>query len=196
MMTEKKRSRHFTAKELRLNLYITQLLVLLISIILAWLLFDSPQDVLTLFVWDPIRILLIGGGAAICIVMLDYVAMKLFPESWFDDGGINERVFHGIGIIHLACVTLLIGFAEEFLFRGIVQTQFGFWVASLTFAVLHVRYIRKPFLFTFVLVISMFLGCLFELTGNLFITIFAHFLTDFMMGLHLREGVDNKGDEY
>ena len=44
-------------------------------------------------------------------------------------------------------ITFIIGFAEEFLFRGVVQTHFGIVIASFVFAVLHIRYIKKPFLF-------------------------------------------------
>ncbi|MGQ0517318.1 CPBP family glutamic-type intramembrane protease, partial [Bacillus sp. D-CC] len=43
------------------------------------------------------------------------------------------------------------------------------------------------FLFCFVCFISFVFGYVFEWTGNLFITIFAHFLVDFIMGLQLRK---------
>ncbi|WP_248490634.1 CPBP family intramembrane glutamic endopeptidase, partial [Staphylococcus aureus] len=71
--------------------------------------------------------------------------------------------------------------------RGVVQTHFGIVIASFVFAVLHIRYIKKPFLFCFVCFISFVFGYVFEWTGNLFITIFAHFLVDFIMGLQLRK---------
>ncbi|CEY31555.1 CAAX amino terminal protease self-immunity [Streptococcus pneumoniae] len=113
--------------------------------------------------------------------------MRVFPESWFDDGGINDKMFRGMSVLHLLVITFLIGFAEEFLFRGVVQTHFGIVIASFVFAVLHIRYITKPFLFCFVCFISFVFGYVFEWTGNLFITIFAHFLVDFIMGLQLRK---------
>ncbi|GAA3327595.1 hypothetical protein GCM10020331_068170 [Ectobacillus funiculus] len=85
------------------------------------------------------------------IIIMDYAAMRVFPESWFDDGGINERMFRGLSIPHLLGVTLLIGTCEELLFRGILQTHFGLIAASVMFAVLHVRYIKKAIFFIFVL---------------------------------------------
>jgi membrane protease YdiL (CAAX protease family) len=183
-----------TDKELRLNLYITQLILLSISGILAFLIFDNVKSLLELWKWQPSLILLLGGGTAFLIVGIDFLAMKVLPESWFDDGGINERMFRNISVPHLLFLTLFIGFAEELLFRGIIQTRFGIGIASVIFAVLHVRYITKPFLFSFVMIISIGFGLLFEYTQNLFITIFAHFLVDFIMGLYLRKEQVTKSD--
>ena len=44
----------------------------------------------------------IGGLLAIGIVLLDYVAMRVFPESWFDDGGINDKMFRGMSVHAIA----------------------------------------------------------------------------------------------
>ncbi|PHA03635.1 CPBP family intramembrane metalloprotease [Bacillus pseudomycoides] len=182
-------------KEIRLNLYITQAIIICIGIILAYILFPSMDAFLALWKWDFSSIFLIGGGVACIIVLLDYIAMHLFPESWFDDGGINNRMFQGMSVFSVFVVTLLIGIAEEFLFRGVIQTYFGLIFSSVIFAVLHIRYITKPFLFCFVLMISVVFGYVFQCTGNLLITIFAHFLVDFIMGLQLRNSTEGGGDQ-
>ncbi len=106
-------------------------------------------------------------------MLLDYVAMRVFPESWFDDGGINDRMFQGMSVMHLLVITFIIGFAEEFLFRGVVQTHFGIVIASFVFAVLHIRVYKKShFCFVSSVSLVLFFGYVFEWTGNLFITIF------------------------
>ena len=174
-------------KEIRLNLYMTQFIIIGVSFVLAYILFENKNDFYNMWKWDPTSIFVIGSGVAGSIVLLDYIAMKVFPESWFDDGGINERMFQGISVLHLLVITFVIGFAEELLFRGILQTHFGLMIASLIFAVLHIRYVMKPFLFCFVCIISFMFGYVFQWTGNLFITIFAHFLIDFIMGLQMRK---------
>ncbi|KFN02634.1 CPBP family intramembrane metalloprotease [Bacillus clarus] len=174
-------------KEIRLNLYITQLIIIGIGCLLAYILFPDKNELYSLWRWQPVSILIIGGGIAVGVVLLDYIAMQVFPESWFDDGGINDRMFQGISVMHLLVITFIIGFAEEFLFRGVLQTHFGIVIASLIFAILHIRYITKPFLFCFVCIISFVFGYVFQWTDNLFITIFAHFLVDFIMGLQLRK---------
>ncbi|MFD0768564.1 CPBP family intramembrane glutamic endopeptidase [Bacillus sp. CGMCC 1.60114] len=183
-------------KEIRLNLYITQAIIICIGILLAYILFPSMDTFLALWKWDFSSIVLIGGGVACIIILLDYIAMHLLPESWFDDGGINNRMFQGMSVFGVFVVTLLIGIAEEFLFRGVIQTYFGLIFASIVFAVLHIRYITKPFLFCFVLMISVVFGYVFQWTGNLLITIFAHFLVDFIMGLQLRNPTEGGGDQY
>jgi membrane protease YdiL (CAAX protease family) len=181
-------------RELRFNLYVTQALILAVSCVLSYWMFDKWKDLFSLFKWEPVTIVGLGGGTAFGIMFIDYVAMKLLPEHWFDDGGVNNRVFRGISIFHLVVLTLLIGFAEELLFRGIIQTYFGLGFASGIFAILHIRYIKKPFMFTFVLLISIAFGYLFDYTGNLLVTIFAHFLVDFIMGLHLRAETEGEED--
>ncbi|MEI4830451.1 CPBP family intramembrane glutamic endopeptidase [Bacillus sp. FJAT-53711] len=196
MDIRKKSIEDMSLKEIRLNLYITQAIILCIGALLAYILFPSIDAFLDLWKWDFIPILLIGGGVACMIVLLDYIAMNLLPESWFDDGGINDRMFQGMSVFQVFAVTLLIGIAEEFLFRGVIQTYFGLMFASIIFAVLHIRYITKPFLFCFVLMISSVFGYVFQWTGNLLITIFAHFLVDFIMGLQLRKQVEGGGDRY
>lgn len=181
-------------KEIRLNLYITQAIIICMGILLAYTFFPSIDTFLDLWSWDFSSVFFIGGGVACIIVLLDYIAMRIFPESWFDDGGINDRVFQGMSILQVLAVTLLIGTAEEFLFRGVIQTYFGLIFASVVFAVLHIRYITKPFLFCFVLLISIVFGYVFQYTGDLLITIFAHFLVDFIMGLQLRNQTKDGGD--
>ncbi|MBC6975585.1 CPBP family intramembrane metalloprotease [Bacillus sp. Xin] len=174
-------------KEIRLNLYITQLIIIGVGCVLAYILFPNRSEFYDLWKWEPISILVIGSVVAGIVVLFDYIAMQVLPESWFDDGGINDRMFQGTSVIQLFGITFVIGFAEEFLFRGVLQTHFGLVVASLIFAVLHIRYVRKPFLFCFVCMISFLFGYVFQWTENLFITIFAHFLVDFIMGLQLRK---------
>ncbi|WP_028400460.1 CPBP family intramembrane glutamic endopeptidase [Ectobacillus panaciterrae] len=186
MSNQQEKLNAMTDRELRLNLYITQGIILFVSGVLSYWLFGRFSAMVSLFQWEPAVIVGLGGAAAFLIVFIDYIAIKMLPESWFDDGGVNDRIFRGISISHLAAITLLIGFAEELLFRGIIQTHFGLGYASILFAVLHIRYIKKPFLFVFVLLISISFGYLFAWTGNLLVTIFAHFLVDFIMGLHLR----------
>ncbi|MFJ8527140.1 CPBP family intramembrane glutamic endopeptidase [Bacillus sp. NPDC094106] len=187
MSIQRRSVEDMSPKEIRLNLYITQLIIISIGCLLAYILFPNQNEFYSLWKWEPISILVIGSGIACGVVLLDYIAMKVLPESWFDDGGINDRMFRGMSVVQLLVVTFVIGFAEEFLFRGVLQTYFGLVIASLIFAILHIRYIMKPFLFCFVCMISFVFGYVFQWTGNLFITIFAHFLVDFIMGLQLRK---------
>ncbi|MGA9288058.1 MAG: CPBP family intramembrane glutamic endopeptidase, partial [Anaerobacillus sp.] len=126
--------------------------------------------------------ILYGGGTACLIVLIDLLLMKIFPEDQLDDGGINERIFANLSLLHIFTLSLVIAISEELLFRGVIQTNFGLFIASGLFAIIHVRYLAKPVLFLSVVGISFMIGILFELTGNVLVTITAHFLIDFTMG--------------
>ena len=94
-------------KDLIFSLYFTQLLLLTIAFILGLFLFDSVSSFLALFtILDP-NILLVGGTASLIVVLVDLIFMNLLPEKYYDDGGLNERIFqkrpfHQIAVISAA----------------------------------------------------------------------------------------------
>lgn len=173
-------------KELMFHLYLTQIILLTISFILGMILFDSFSEFLNLFQWNDHRIFLIGGVAGLAVVLLDFILMKVLPASYYDDGGLNERIFRNRNIVHIAFIAAIIAFCEELLFRGIIQTHVGLVVSSIIFAVVHYRYLFNWFLFLNIIVLSFFIGYLFLLTGNLLVTIFMHFIIDFLLGLLIK----------
>src|SRR5690625_1741473 len=115
--------------------------------------------------------------------------MVILPKKYFDDGGINERIFKNQSIFNIFIIALIVAVSEELLFRGLIQTIFGYFIASTLFALVHVRYLRKPVLLISVLLISFYLGYLYEITNNLFVTIFAHFIVDFLLGVIIRYNI-------
>lgn len=173
-------------RDLIINLYFTQLLLLCIALILGHFLFGSVKDMKTLFQWADLRILYIGGSAGLVVVLTDVLLLKWLPARFFDDGGINERIFTSISTPHLIFLTFVIAVCEEVLFRGVLQTHFGLIIASLIFAFVHIRYISNLFLFTSVIVLSFFIGVIFLITNNLLITIFMHYLIDLLLGLIIK----------
>lgn len=83
-------------------------------------------------------------------------------------------------------IAFVVAVAEELFFRGILQTALGFAAASLIFALVHIRYLFKWYLTLNVVLLSFGMGWLFEMTGNLAVTITMHFIIDFMLGLAIR----------
>ena len=69
--------------------------------------------------------ILYGGGTACLIVLIDLLLMKMLPENQLDDGGINERIFANLSLLHIVILSLVIAISEELLFRGVIQTNFG-----------------------------------------------------------------------
>jgi membrane protease YdiL (CAAX protease family) len=173
-------------KELLFHLYGTQILLLSISAILAFILFDSLPDFVHLFQWNDPTIWFIGGGAGLTVVMVDLLLTKVLPDHYYDDGGLNDRIFRNRNVIHIVFIAGVVAFSEEVLFRGVLQTHFGLLVTSTIFALIHFRYLFNWFLFINIILLSFFIGYIYAFTGNLSVTIFMHFLIDFLLGLVIR----------
>lgn len=173
-------------RELLYHLYLSQIAFFAIGLVLAYFLFNSFQSLKEIFAWQPINIFVIGTLVALVVVGADLLLMKMVPKSLLDDGGINEKMFQTRSLPHIIFLAFVISFAEEFLFRGVIQTHFGIWIASILFAVLHIRYLHKWVLFISVVVISFVLGYTYEVTGSLWVTIWAHFLIDLLLAYKIR----------
>lgn len=173
-------------KEILFHLYLTQGILLLASVGLGLFLFDDLLAFIELWNIKDWKILFIGGGTAIVVIIIDFLLIKYLPKSMYDDGGINDRIFQKRSVPHIFVLCWLIALAEEILFRGIIQTHFGLFVASFVFALLHVRYLQKWVLLISVILLSFVLGYIYEIYQNLWITVFAHFLIDFIFALKIR----------
>lgn len=173
-------------KELLFHLYLTQLILLVVSFVLGIILFDHRSTFFSLFNWKDDDILFIGGGVALIVVVIDTLLTKVLPERFYFDGGLNERIFQRRNVFHIAFIAGLVAFSEEILFRGVIQTHVGLIFSSILFAVIHYRYLFNWFLFINIILLSFLIGYVYEITDNLAVTIFMHFLIDFLLGLIIR----------
>lgn len=173
-------------EELKKSLLMSQGLILVISFIASMLLFNNLKVWLNYFSLDYKEIIYFGLFSGLLIVMIDLLLILFLPKSTYDDGGINERIFQSLTVKEIFFVCIIIAVSEELLFRGVLQTTFGYVTASVIFALVHVRYLKKPVLLVSVLLVSFFIGYLFEVTGNLYVTILAHFTVDFLLGIFIR----------
>jgi membrane protease YdiL (CAAX protease family) len=176
----KNRMEEFTSKQLLLNVYVSQGLFLVIAIGIAFF-FKVP------FPWSndfplPISYIAFAILTGILFPVISIELKKRLPDHYFDDGGINEKIFGPLSYGHIFVLTALIAFAEEWLFRGVIQNLAGLVLTSVIFSTLHVRYIKKPFLFAFVTLLSFWLGVLYEISHTIWIPFLAHFLIDFISG--------------
>ncbi|MDQ0976119.1 membrane protease YdiL (CAAX protease family) [Neobacillus niacini] len=174
-----------TDKELLSHLYLTQIVLLGITFILGILLFDHFSYLRSIDFSD-VRILLIGVSAGAAVVIVDIILMKLLPKSFYDDGGLNERIFKNRSVLHIAWIAALVAFSEELLFRGVIQTKVGLILASLIFAIIHYRYLFNWFLFSNIVILSFFIGSVYEWSNNLALTMIMHFTIDFLLGLYIK----------
>lgn len=174
-----------TDRELLFHLYGTQLLLLAISAVLGWIFFDRGHF-MDLFDWRDPAVWKIGITAGLAVVILDLLLMKYLPASYFDDGGLNEKIFRGRSIPHIAFIAAIVAMSEEILFRGIIQEKTGLAIASIIFAIIHYRYLFNWFLFINIVVLSFLIGSLYSWTGNLAVTAVMHFTIDFLLGIVLK----------
>lgn len=174
-----------TDKDLLFHLYMTQIILLAISFILGFLLFDH-FSYLNKINLNDINIVIIGLPAGVAVVIIDIVLMKLLPASFYDDGGLNERIFRKRNFLHIIVIAGLVAFSEELLFRGIIQTKVGLILASIIFAIIHYRYLFNWFLFLNIILLSFVIGMIYEWTDNLAVTIVMHFVIDFLLGIYIK----------
>lgn len=173
-----------TEKELMFHLYMTQIILLVIAFILGIVLFDHFSFIKQIRFQD-IKILTIGVPAGIIAVAVDIILMKYLPASYYDDGGLNERIFRNKKVFQVFFIALLVAFSEELLFRGIIQTKVGLILASIIFALIHYRYLFNWFLFVNIISLSFVIGFIYNWTGNLAVTIVMHFIIDFLLGIYI-----------
>jgi membrane protease YdiL (CAAX protease family) len=173
-------------RELLFHLFATQIILLTISAVLGIILFDSKAEFFSLFIWNDPAILYIGGLAGGALVLADLALMKRLPPAYYDDGGLNQKIFGNASLFQIAMIAGIVAFSEEVLFRGILQTNFGLIVSSAIFALVHYRYLFNWFLFLNITLLSFFIGILFWWTENLLVTIFMHFIIDFLLGWYMK----------
>lgn len=178
--------KELSEKELLFHLYLTQLILFIISFIIGIFLFDDNSAFFQLFDWSDSNVYLVGGGAALVVVIIDTLLTKILPEHFYFDGGLNERIFQNRNVVHIAIIASLVAFSEEILFRGVIQTHYGLIISSILFALVHYRYLFNWFLFLNIILLSFLIGYIYDVTQNLSVTIFMHFLIDFLLGLMIR----------
>jgi uncharacterized protein len=175
-----------TEKELLFHLIATQILLLTISAILGMILFDSFNEFEGLFIWRDWNILLVGFTVGAAVVVMDFIFMKYLPKSYYDDGGLNERIFRNRSVVQIMLIAAMVATSEEILFRGVIQTNTGLIISSIIFAVVHYRYLFNWFLFTNIILLSFLIGYIYMVTNNLVVTIVMHFFIDFILGLIIK----------
>ncbi|KRF12168.1 CPBP family intramembrane glutamic endopeptidase [Paenibacillus sp. Soil787] len=172
-------------RTLLLNLYITQLLTLIIGIIILF--FQSNHKILSMFTFQGgWKILIWGSLFALLVLGIDILISRWVPKEVSDDGGINQMLFGNRPVWHIALISLIVAICEEVLFRGAIQHAWGPYWTSILFAAIHIRYLQHWLMTGMVFSISYGLGWIYLQTGSLWTPIIAHFIIDLVMGCILR----------
>lgn len=181
-------------RTLLLNVYLTQLITLVIGLIVFLCQWRNPLSVLA---W-PHGASWVAWGLVLAgtVLLVDLTVARFVPEDVTDDGGVNNRIFGKLPLWHIALLSLVVAMCEELLFRGAVQHAFGPYWTSILFAFIHFRYLRHWLMTGLVFSISYGLGLVMDWSGTIWAPILAHFAIDFVMGCIIRyrgEGNDDAG---
>ncbi|VEF47938.1 abortive infection protein [Bacillus freudenreichii] len=184
--------RQMSHRELVGHLYLTQLILLGISLIAGLFLFDQITDIFSRFRFDS-RWVLWGVINGTVVVVIDIILINVLPKRYYDDGGINNKIFQTMPLWQIPVVAFVIAFSEELLFRGILQTKFGLIAASIIFAIIHLRYWSHWYLLVNVIGLSFWIGVVYNLADQqLWPVIAMHFTIDFLLGMYIKFGFSRK----
>lgn len=94
-----------------------------------------------------------------------------------------KTIFLNTNLWDICLISVIAGFAEEILFRGVIQAKLGIVIASIIFGLLH--FITYAYCII-AIIMGFYLGFIFHYYDNLLIPIQIHFLYDFAALVYLR----------
>ncbi|WP_017472219.1 CPBP family intramembrane glutamic endopeptidase [Amphibacillus jilinensis] len=179
--------KQLSAKQLRQAVYFTQMIITgcagLITIFYRY----KGVKFSEFIAFDWKELVYFSVIPAVIILTIDLLLYHYLPNTYLDDHGVNKKIFKNLTLFELLLMTAWIAIAEEWLFRLVIQSQFGIVVSMLTFVILHTRYLKQPLLLLNIICLSLGLSLIMELTGNILTVIVLHFLIDFGLGLYMRK---------
>ena len=174
-------------KILLLNVVLSQAIIVGIGILLIFAVFEN-RDLTELFSvridFFSIFVVILGSGLLILLQLLFH--KFLAHEKLFDE--INMVLMERFSLKELFWIFLGGSIAEEFLFRGIIQTEFGILIASIVFTITHFRYHNKLYIIAEVFLMGLLLGLIYTLTKMLWVPIVCHLTVNFATAFLLKKG--------
>ncbi|HEW81812.1 MAG TPA: CPBP family intramembrane metalloprotease [Nitrospirae bacterium] len=86
-----------------------------------------------------------------------------------------REVFSHCTLIDIIIISLLAGFGEEFLFRGLLQTKLGIVAASIIFGLFHAV---SPAYVIAATIMGFYIGVSYQMSGSLLVPVQIHFVYD------------------
>lgn len=128
-------------------------------------------------------------GASFPLVLFIFLVSKQAEKIPFM-GSLRKTIINDIKVIFsktklldLCLISILAGFAEELLFRGVIQVKLGIVGASIIFGLLH---FITPAYCVIATIMGFYLGFLFQYYESLLIPIQLHFIYDLGALVYLR----------
>ncbi len=177
-------------KFLRIKILVIALLIESIALIMAFLLawyFDINIFPLTA---NLFRDILIGTLAALPPFALFVFSLSEKAEKFPVIGSLRKvmitdirAIFSSASFFDLILISLLAGFAEEVLFRGVIQVKSGIIIASILFGLIH---FVTPAYAVIAVIMGFYMGIFFHIFESLLIPIHLHFIYDLGALIYLK----------
>ncbi len=172
---------------LLLNIILSQGILVILSLLLGWFLFPDTK-------WS--QLVPIGYGENIFITLLGGSTVLLALQLFFHHYVTRDRLLDEINILlintfslpELSAIFLFGSLAEEWLFRGLIQTHTGIWIASILFTLIHFRYLKKIFLLLEVFLMGLILGFTYLISQTIWVPIICHFAVNILTAWLIKKG--------
>lgn len=158
-----------------------------------WSQFASIQLAPSLLVDTGQMLVGAGAGLAMAVISLSmfYLGKTIAPLRNLREVIVEQiaPIFANVRLADVFVVAVVSGFCEEILFRGVMQQQFGLLPTSLIFGLFHCPSFKHLSYGLWAFTAGFVLGWLYIATGNLWVPIVAHAVSNAVSLMFLRYGV-------
>lgn len=176
-------------KILYLNILVSQGILFLAGYL--WLRFLTPENswhnILKLPENTFVLCLAFLAGSAL-LLSLQFIFLKYVERDLLTDE-LNLVLISKFSLAELFVIFFTGALVEEILFRGIIQTHLGIWLASFLFTIIHFRYLQKIVLIMEVYLMGLILGAMYLLTQTIWVPIFCHLTVNIITAFMIKKGI-------
>lgn len=147
------------------------------TLALVALLWASLRGIPVPLRWHP-DALIWGIGGALALLMASGLILWTSQPLRDAMAALDALLLRPLLYRDALLLAVLSGVGEEWLFRGVIQAEWGILPASVLFALLHIPERRMWIYGLWALFAGMFLGNLYDLTGNLLVPMVAHIVNN------------------
>ncbi len=141
------------------------------------------------------RLILIGSACGAAMALISFLLLWLGKSvgllSHLRAIMLNEiaPLFVELTWADVLLVAIVSGFCEEVLFRGVIQSQCGLLATSIIFGLFHCPSLKHISYGLWAVSAGLVLGWLYQITGNLWVPIMTHMVSNAISLIFLRYGV-------
>lgn len=173
-----------------LNIILSQVIIYCIGLLLIYTIFsDIKLSNFWKFDFNTTALVTVFIGSSLLLLLQIAFHTFLTNEKLFDE--LNVVLMEKFDLKELFLIFLGGSIAEEFLFRGILQSELGILITSILFVVIHFRYYKKFFILVEVFLMGIILGFTYAITSLLWVPIVCHFLVNYLTAVLIKKGYIN-----